>query len=150
MNTRQRPQFVCLPCASGQHWAVPQACLGELVTVAGAGEQPPESIPWRGCDVPVLNLGVTDYWRDTRGGSGLVAVVLGLQPESGDCWGVAVGSEGLATVELQGDEVEEVPEAAAERASAAFRFRGKLYQVPDLPAWQALLADRKVSPENVQ
>jgi len=138
MSKRSRPLYVLLPCSQEQSWAVPQACLGEIVTVNGADERPPANIAWRGGDVPVLDLGEAENfdWRDSRGSTGLVAVLLGLEQVEGQAWGVAVGSNGLAIREFDEEQVEELPQERAENATAAFRYDGVIYQVPDLGAWQ--------------
>ena len=130
--------FILLSCASDQAWAIPQSCLAEIVTVSEAEEQPPATIDWRGCSVPVLDLGVGTErsWRDPRSGSGLVAVMLGVERGSPGCWGVAVRNTGLGISELAADQLEELPEAVLQNARAAFRLDDVIYQVPDLPAWQ--------------
>lgn len=130
--------FILLSCSSDQAWAIPQSCLAEIVTVPEAGEQPPEAIDWRGGSVPVLDLGVgrEQSWRDPRSGSGLIAVMLGVDQASPGCWGIALRNAGLGISELAAEDLEEMPEALLENARAAFRLDDVIYQVPDLPAWQ--------------
>lgn len=137
---------VFLPCSRTQSWAVPQNCLAEVVTVPAAGDQPPAEIEWRGEVIPVLEFGRDDGlpWRDRRSGTGLVAVVLGLQGESCRYWGVAVRGEGLGVRAIAEEEIEDLPDAALEHAIAAFRLGGVVYQVPDLPTLQRSL----VTPAN--
>jgi hypothetical protein len=144
MNSANRSPYVLLPCSGSEAWAIPQNCLGEIVTVPDAQRQPPEHISWRGLEIPVLDRGLTETgaWRDSRGETGLVAVLLALGEAPGDCWGLAVSSEGPAIAEIAPDEIEEMPETVAENASSAFRFRGVIYQVPDLRAWQAAVAGK--------
>ncbi len=127
-----------LPCSSVQRWAVPKTCLGEIVTIADASAEPPESIQWRGRDVPVLDLGDADAlpWRDVHSGTGLIAVILGLHGEAVDYWAVALRGGPLGVRELQKDDLIDRPDELAENASAAFLLDDVLYQVPDLPRWQ--------------
>jgi chemotaxis signal transduction protein len=135
---------VFLPCSGTQSWAVPQNCLAEVVSVPAAADHPPREIAWRGQTLPVLDPGCGQglAWREPRGGAGLVAVVLGLA--GGECsyWGVAVRGAGLGVSRVDEAEIEELPEAAVGGALAAFRLRGVVYQVPDLPALQESLAPR--------
>ena len=132
---------VFLPCSRTQSWAVPQNCLAEVVTVPAQSDQPPAEIEWRGETIPVLEFGRDDGlpWRDRRGGTGLIAVVLGLQGEGCRYWGVAVRGEGLGVRAVGEEEIEDMPDAVLEHAIAAFRLRGVVYQVPDLPALQQSL-----------
>ncbi len=134
--------LVLLPCTGGESWAVPQVCLGEIVTITDAGESPPQQISWRGREVPVMARTADDdgRWRDAPGETGLVAVLLALDEASGEHWGVAVNGEGLAFAAIQGEEIEDCPDDVAENAIAAFRYRGTIYQVPDLMAWQEIMA----------
>lgn len=129
---------VLLPCSPSQAWAVPQKCLAEIVTVQADSEHPPQEISWRGEPVPVLDFSDTADlgWRDSRSGAGLVAVLLGLEGAGCRYWGVAVRGEGLGISEVNEDEMEDLPDSVLEHASAAFRMRGKVYQVPDLDALQ--------------
>jgi hypothetical protein len=120
---------------------VPQNCLAEVVTVPAQSDQPPAEIEWRGETIPVLEFGRDDGlpWRDRRGGTGLIAVVLGLQGGGCRYWGVAVRGEGLGVRAVGEEEIEDMPDAVLEHAIAAFRLRGVVYQVPDLPALQQSL-----------
>lgn len=133
---------VLLPCSSSERWAVPQNTLAEIVTLPADQEQPPEVLDWRGQSVPVLDFGHDDGspWRERLGGTGLVAVFLGLNGENCDYWGVAVRGEGLAVRQISGEMLEEARDATAEHASAAFNFAGTIYQVPDLVALQRRIA----------
>ena len=138
MNDALSPMCVLLPCSARRLWAVPQCCVGEIVTVPAIKDKPPAEISWRGERVPVVDFG--DHgdppWRDPRGEAGLVAVILGLQGEPGDHWAVAVRGEGLGVSALTEDAVEDLPEAVLDYACAAFRLGNVVYQVPDLPAVQ--------------
>ena len=126
---------VLLPCSARRSWAVPQCCVGEIVTVPAAADQPPAEISWRGERVPVVDFGEDGDppWRDPRGEAGLIAIILG---EPGHCWGVAVRGEGLGVSALTEDTVEDLPGAVLDYASAAFRLGDVVYQVPDLGAVQ--------------
>jgi hypothetical protein len=132
---------VLLPCAQGQVWAVPRTCIGEIVTVSTTSDQPPREIDWRGELVPVMDFGSEGDvpWRDPRGGTGLIAVMLGLAGEVCPYWGVAVRGEGLGVSSMDEAAMEDVPEAVLEHTTAAFRMQGTIYQVPDLPALQRAL-----------
>lgn len=129
---------VLLSCAASRNWAVPQACLGEIVTLAAADDRPPGEIQWRGESVPVVDFGSGDAlpWRDARTGSGLVAVLLGRRGESYPYWGVAVRGAGLGAECLGEADIEDLPDAVQDYAIAAFRLRDVVYQVPDLVAIQ--------------
>lgn len=142
MSSSPSSHLVLLPCSDRESWAVPQACLGEILTLPQAPEEPPASIAWRGIDIPVLDRGAAreGAWRDPRGGA-LVAVFRGLKEEQGDCWAVAVRNRGLAVVDLVEDDIEEATDETQDNASAAFRYRGALYQVPNLRAWQRDMAN---------
>ncbi len=144
MNTTVSNHYVLLTCSATEAWAVPQACLGEIVTVPGEQARPPEQIEWRGRDIPVLDRGaaVDGRWRDARGENGLVAVMLTLPDHPGESWGVALRSEGLAITTISPEEAEDEPEALGENARAAFRYRNVVYQVPDLRLWQEVIAQR--------
>lgn len=125
---------VFLPCSDEEVWVLPQNCLAEIVTVSAAGDRPPQQILWRGKQVPVLDLAAEDEqpWRDSHGGAGLIAVVLGLRDEGCDYWGVALRGEGLGMKDIADDQVEDVPDLALERSVGAFRLHGDVYQIPDL------------------
>ena len=133
---------VLLPCSGSEFWAVPQNALAEIVTLHAVPEQPPEVMQWRSESVPVLDFGRDDgsRWRERVGGSGLVAVLLGLEGEGCDYWGVAVRGEGLAVRRVAPADVRDAPDAVAEHASAAFVLGGVTYQVPDLVALQRRIA----------
>jgi len=133
---------VLLPCSKTESWAVPQNCLAEIVTVHGADERPPEDINWRGEAIPVLDFGRDDgsCWRDTHG-SALVAVILGLEGDACKYWGLAIRGDGLGTIDINEETLEDVPDAALEHASTAFRLRDTVYQVPDLPTLQRQISE---------
>jgi chemotaxis signal transduction protein len=130
--------YVLLPCSAERSWAIPQRCLGEIVTVPATGELPPDEISWRGESVPVFDFGRQGEvpWRDQRGDTGLVAVVLGQRDEACRYFGVAVRGGSLGVSSLLEEEIEDLPEALLDYASAAFRMNGNVYQVPDLLALQ--------------
>lgn len=138
MSNAASRMCVLLTCSESQSWAVPQRCMGEIVTVPATDDQPPNEINWRGEVIPVVNFGREDGlpWRDQRSATGLVAVMLGLQGEACSYWGVAVRGEGLGVRALEESEIEDLPDAALEHATAAFRMNDVVYQVPDLLALQ--------------
>jgi hypothetical protein len=147
MSEHEPRWCVLLPCSAQERWAVPQNSLAEIVTIQGVGEHPPEQINWRGVDVPVLDLdedGSTP-WRDNEGGTGLVAVLLGLQGEGCAYWALALRGEGLSAQDIGGEQIEDLPDAALPHASAAFRLGGEVYQVPDLIALQRQIAQERSS-----
>jgi hypothetical protein len=86
----------------------------------------------------VVDFGQLDPlpWREPRGGTGLVAVVLGQRDESCRYFGVAVRGGSLGVSKLVDEEIEDLPEAVLDYSSAAFRMHGTIYQVPDLLALQ--------------
>ena len=129
---------VLLPCSNTETWAVPQNCLGEILTLQSETEQPPGAVSWRDCTVPVLDLGGEDgsVWREPRRGSGLMAVFLGLKGEGCEYWALALRGANLSVVNLLPEEVEDAPEQVSEHATAAFNFRGVLCQIPDLDSFQ--------------
>jgi len=135
---------VLLPCSRDEAWALPQRCLAEIVTVAAEGERPPSEISWRGESIPVLDFTGTGQasWRDSRSGTGLVAVLLGLKGGGWRYWGVAVRGEGLGVHEMIEEQIEDLPEETLEHATAAFRMHGTVYQVPDLGALQRSIETR--------
>lgn len=129
---------VLLPCSSEYSWVVPQSCLGEIVTVSAAEDQPPAEIQWRGETVPVVDFGShgTAPWRDQRGGAGLVAVILGQRNEACQFFGVAVRGLNLGFSDLLEQDIEDLQEPVADYVTAAFRMNDSIYQVPDLLALQ--------------
>ena len=142
MTENAKRWCVLLPCSKTETWAVPQNCLGEIVTLQTDSELPPNEVNWRDRVVPVLDFGSADgsSWRDSRRGTGLVAIFLGLKGEECEYWGMAVRGEGLRVVSLSPDEVEDMPEQVSEHATAAFNFHGVLCQVPDLDGFQKNIA----------
>lgn len=148
MNQKAAYSCIVLPCSASRHWVLPQACLGEIVTLATGDEQPPAEIIWRGEQVSVVDFGVGGeaLWRDPRTGSGLIAVLLGREGESCPFWGVALRGAGLGVASLDGKELEDLPEAAQDYASAAFRLQENVYQVPDLLAIQRAIGAGELTP----
>ncbi|MAT94923.1 MAG: hypothetical protein CME59_20320 [Halioglobus sp.] len=142
MSEESTTSCVLIPISSAENWAVPQNCLAEILTVNADADTPPESVSWRGRDIPVLDFGADSgaRWMHERIHTGLVAVFLGLAGEGCEYWGVALRGEGLAVARLDGEQVTDVPDSVAEHASAAFRFRDSVYQVPDLDGLQKKLA----------
>jgi len=128
-----RHSWVALPCAPGRIWAVPRECIGEILTLAAESAEPPAHVEWRGTRVPVI---------DPAEGEGaprptsLVAIILGLRDTPGGHWAVALRGDGLGIQDFRADEMEDEAIAAEAGAVGAFRMRGVLYQVPDLPALQ--------------
>jgi len=133
---------VLIPCSSTETWAVPQNCLGEIITVQAASDEPPGEVNWRGHAVPVLDFGGANdtAWRDASRGTGLVVVFLGLKGEACAYWGIAVRGGGLRVVDLAAEEIDDRPEQVVEHATAAFDFKGVLCQVPDLDRFQKQIA----------
>ena len=144
MSDKSSLDCVLLPCGQNEAWAVPQRCLAEIVTIQDADEWPPDDINWRGEVIPVIDFGTDDElpWRDPRGNSGLIAVMLGLKGASCRYWGIAVRGMGLGVTAIEGEQLEDLPEAVLEHATAAFRMNGVVYQVPDLPALQQQAIDQ--------
>ncbi|MEE4144904.1 MAG: hypothetical protein V2I26_08900 [Halieaceae bacterium] len=136
---------VLLPCAADYSWVVPQGCLGEIVTVPAAADHPPGEIEWRGETVPVMDVGGEGAppWRDQRGGSGLVAVVLGQRGEACQYFGLAVRGTRLGVSNLAQEAIEDLEEPLSDYATAAFRMNEHTYQIPDLVAMQRSLASRE-------
>ena len=133
---------VLIPCSKTESWAVPQNSIAEIVTLQATTEQPPEELEWRGQTIPVLDFGFEEdaSWREQLGGTGLIAIFLGLQGEGCDYWGVAVRGEGLAVKRVAAADVEDAPESVLEHATAAFKLDDVIYQVPDLAVFQRKIA----------
>lgn len=129
---------VLIPCSKTESWAVPQNCLAEIVTLHDTVEQPPEELDWRGMSVPVLDFGHEDgsHWREQLGGTGLIAIFLGLEGQGCDYWGLAVRGEGLGVRRVAEQQVEDAPGAVQQHATGAFKLQGAVYQVPDLALLQ--------------
>ncbi len=139
METENSQHCVLLPCSNGEHWAVPHNCLAEIVTLPiGDDDSPPAEITWRGQAVPVLDLGETGdaSWRESHGGTGLIAVFLGLEGEGLEYWGLVLRGVGLGTTHLLDDDIEDCETPEGELYSAAFRIGDDTYRVPDLFAVQ--------------
>ena len=102
MGENAKKMCVLLPFSATETWAVPQQCLGEIVTVQSESEVPPTELEWRGKTIPVIDLGAEEgpEWREKRRGSGLVAIFLGLSGEACEYWGMAVRGKGLRMVSL--------------------------------------------------
>jgi hypothetical protein len=142
MSDNTKRWCVLIPCSSAETWAVPQNCLGEIVTLHTDTALPPDEVTWRGRTVPVLDFGSDDGspWREPRRGAGLVAIFLGLKGEGCEYWGVAVRGQGLRVVSLSPEDVEDAPDRVQRYATAAFNFNGVLCQVPDLDSFQKKIA----------
>tara|TARA_R110000823_G_scaffold139607_4_gene269472 strand:- start:2073 stop:2519 length:447 start_codon:yes stop_codon:yes gene_type:complete len=142
MSDEPLTRCVLIPCSEAENWAVPQNCLAEIVTINSTSATPPESITWRGVEVPVVDFGVDGGtpWSDERIGTGLVAVFLGLRGEGCEYWGLAVRGSALEVAALEPSAVVDMPQAVNERATAAFAYREIIYQVPDLDGLQKRLA----------
>ena len=112
-----------------------------------AEDCPPQEISWRGELIPVLDFGSGGDlpWRDSRAGSGLIAVLLGSRDENCQYLGMAVRGDGLGVASLAEDGIEDQPEEVQEYATAAFRMRGNVYQVPDILALQRAVAGDGIS-----
>ena len=142
-NANRRCLF--LPCSDGEIWALPKNCLAEIITLYKADEKPPAQITWRGHEVPVVDVDTGDVarWRDSRSGTALVAVLLGIEGLGCEYLGIAMRGLGLSLQTVPEDEVEECPEQATPASLGAFRWRGVVYQVPDLLALQARIASER-------
>jgi len=142
MTDNKKRWCVLIPCSKTETWAVPQNCLGEIMTLHTDTVLPPDEVNWRGRTVPVLDFGSDDgsLWREPRRGAGLVAIFLGLKGEGCEYWGVAVRGQGLRVVSLSPEQVEDAPERMQQHATAAFNFNGVLCQVPDLDSFQKKIA----------
>ena len=133
MNNRQ---CVVLPCTDSDLWAVPENSLAELVTLSVEEDTPPAELDWRGQQIPVLDLQAGSRgWGERHGGTGLIAVLHGLDTSGPAFWGVCLREHGLRVEDLP-EAVDDVPDESAEYALSAFRHQGQLYQVPDLVALQ--------------
>ena len=142
MSDNTKRWCVLIPCSKTETWAVPQNCLGEIVTLYTETLLPPVEVSWRGRTVPVLDFGSGDgsLWREPSRGAGLVAIFLGLKGEGCEYWGLAVRGEGLRIVSLTPETVENVPHLVQQHATAAFKFNGVVCQVPDLDSFQKQIA----------
>ncbi|MEM1112861.1 MAG: hypothetical protein AAGI11_13195 [Pseudomonadota bacterium] len=137
---------VFLPCSERETWAVPQNALGEIVTIADASPEPPTVVLWRDHEVPVLDLGREGGapWRENHGGTGRVAVFLGLEGQDRPYWALALRGQGLSMDALTDDHLEAVGEEEVEmHALGAFKLRGQRYQIPDLVEIPGLLLRRQ-------
>lgn len=134
MTTISATQCFVLPCTEQDLWVVPDNCLAEIVTQP-ADDVPPAQISWRGEQVPVLDLQPGDdaHWGAAHGGTGLIAVLLGLEETGVAYWGVVLRSAGLR-IHAVPEGVDEAQDEAAAYALTAFRQDGVLYQIPDLAA----------------
>lgn len=113
------------------------------MTVLEPAEGPPVSIQWRGQSVPVLDYGrhgVAD-WKDPRVGTGLIAVMLGLEGSDYPCWGLALRNPQALTVAcLEEDDIEDARESDESSTCTTFSYRGGAYEVPDLENIQRAMA----------
>lgn len=135
-------QCVALPCTEADLWAVPENSLAEIVALAAEHDRPPAELEWRGHRIPVLDLHAGDeHWGSRHGGTGLIAVLHGLDSSAPLFWGVCLREHGLRVVELP-DQPDDAAEDAADYALGAFRHNGDVFQVPDLLALQQQAAGR--------
>jgi len=135
-------QCVVLPCTDQDLWAVPENSLAEIVTLSPACDTPPAELEWRGQPIPVLDLqvGCSD-WGSRHGGTGLIAVLHGLDSSGPAFWGVCLREHGLRVEHLP-ETVDDAADESADYALGAFRHGGQVYQVPDLVALQRQAAER--------
>ena len=147
MSEQKQRMCVLLPCASNRHWAVPQNCLAEILTLPASDNNVPAQVRWRGVDIPVIDIadGSDLSWRDENKGTGLIAVILGVRGAGPDYWGGALRGAGLWVRQLDADECDDRADAMQEYALAAFELDGQVYQVPDLPALQGLAMERSTA-----
>ena len=134
MSDKSSSWCVLLPCSKNEKWAIPQNSLAEIVTLPAENDEPPAHFTWRGQEVPVLDFDEErdSPWRDARAGTGLVAVMLGLQGGAWEYCGVALRGEGLGMKDLANESIEDASELAMGSSTSAFRMGGELYQVPNL------------------
>lgn len=131
---------VLLPCGPNRRWAIPQRCLGEVLTLPAQTDTVPRETVWRGVTIPVMDFGADSElaWRDGQSGTGLVVVILGVKGLGCNYWGVALRGLGLSMRDLQNSDCHDRPDAVQAHSLAAFELEGQVYQVPDLPALQSL------------
>ncbi len=129
----ERHSWVALPCGPGRIWAVPRECVGEILTLATEPVELPDQVQWRGVPVPVID---PDPGEASAGPAALVAIILGLRDTPGGHWALALRGDGLGIQDIRAEEMEDEATAIEPGAVGAFRMRGVLYQVPDLPALQ--------------
>ncbi|WP_157976726.1 hypothetical protein [Parahaliea mediterranea] len=123
---------------------MPQSCLAEIVTLYNVADTPPATVNWRGQVVPLLDLderGET-RWRDVRAGTGLVAILLGVEGHGCPYFAVALRGQGLGLQQVPVQEMVDRPDEALPRSLGAFRWHNVTYQVPDLLALQDELVGR--------
>ncbi|MEH6589343.1 MAG: hypothetical protein V7746_03745 [Halioglobus sp.] len=147
MSEKNSRWCVFLPCSTEEIWAIPQNCLAEIVTFHDADNHPPQTFSWRGQEVPVMDLGSggDTPWRDPVGGTGLIAVILGLEGQKHAYWAIALRGEGLAVKNLAKETLTDTPENTREHSSSAFQIRDVVYQVPDLPELQKKIDEIRLS-----
>ncbi|TXS93718.1 hypothetical protein FV139_08740 [Parahaliea maris] len=133
-----------LPCSAQEIWAVPQASLAEILTLYNVEESPPESVSWRGEDVPVLDFDEAGEtrWRDQRAGTGLIAILLGVEGRGCPYFGVALRGQGLGLQHVPTQEMHDCPGEVLPNSLAAFRWHNVTYQVPDLLGLQEALREK--------
>ena len=116
---------VLIPCSTTETWAVPQNCLGEIMTLNTDTALPPDEVSWRGRTVPVLDFGSDDgsllaraaprcwaRWRSFLGSKAKGA-------STGE-WPCVV--KGLRVVSLSPEEVEDVPERTQSACHGRLHF----------------------------
>lgn len=140
MSNDRKRMCVLLPCGDELRWAVPQSCLAEILTLTATGDVPPDSVSWRGLEVPVVDIGADSRtpWRNSQSGTGLVVIVLGVKDQGREYWGMALRGNGLSVRNVQDEDCEDLPEPLVEHSLAAFLLDGVSYQIPDLPSLQRL------------
>ena len=137
MSINERQWCIFLPCGKGETWAVSQNAVAEIVAADAMSSEPPKQLMWRGKSLPVFDpgLGTGARWRE-ESGSGLVAVLLGLEGAELEYWGVALRGEGLTIKDIRREAVVDAQDEAHEHAVTAFRLHERLVQVPDLAMMQ--------------
>ncbi|GAB3283554.1 hypothetical protein [Parahaliea aestuarii] len=147
MADSQSTRCLFLPGSAQEIWAVPQSCLAEIITLYNVAETPPATVSWRGVEVPLLDLdeqGET-RWRDVRAGTGLVAILLGVEGRGCPYFAIALRGQGLGLQQVPVQEMEDKPGEVLPRSLAAFRWNNVTYQVPDLLALQDELGSRQAA-----
>ena len=133
-----------LPCSAGEHWALPQSCLAEVIASENIAERPPALLTWRGRRIPLLDLGTQEDAPWSAGATpALAAVILGLEGYGCDYWAVALRGRGLSIKDLAPQPLRDTPEERRAHSYSAFELGGVIYQVPDLTYWQQQLSEQQ-------
>lgn len=128
---------VLLTCSADEAWAVPETVLATIFHCTDLSSVP----QWAGQGLPLLDRAKAEPPGFSGPAAGeLVAVFRGGPDGTLPFWGLRLRRPGAHWVVIAADEVTERPDAALPDAIAAFEYRGRLCQVPDLAALEASLA----------